>query len=93
MYYKRFHQLEYSHSIWPLIILSIVINVGLVVAIFNLLRDVFANGIYVWHRNNLGSLLEKLFFHICLMCTLFKTETYITSKEERDWKPDIDGDK
>jgi hypothetical protein len=49
--------------------------------IIELIRDIISQGVMVWHRNNLGNFISKLFFHTCLLFTLFNLKLYISSKE------------
>jgi len=68
---KKLKPLEYSDSLYPLIALSIVINIGLLISLFALFREICSSGIYVWHRNNLGETFQQIIFHLCLLLTLF----------------------
>lgn len=85
-------EILYSDSLWPLILVSSIITTGLVLNIISLVQDIFCQGVLVWHRDNLGSMLSQLFFHSCILSTLFKLKKYVKSKEDREWARDFPED-
>ena len=49
--------LEYSQSMNPLIFGESVATIGLIISIYSLFRDICREGLYVWHRMNLGDMI------------------------------------
>ena len=66
--------------------------IGLVLNIVSLLQDIVNQGIVVWHRDNLGSMISQLIFQCCICSTLCKLRKYVRSKEDREWARDFTDD-
>lgn len=74
--------LPYSSAVYPLIAVECFITLGLILQIYSILIDVFAQGLVVWNRDNLGVFIQNLILHICILSSLFKLKFYISLKEE-----------
>lgn len=84
--------LDYSHSIYPLIVISGVVTTILTMSVIGMIQEILNSGVLVWYRDNLGMILSHLIFHAFLLKTLFSLQNYILSKERRQWGVDISND-
>ena len=84
--------MPYSSAVYPLIAVECFITLGLIVQIYAILIDIFAQGLVVWNRDNLGIFIQNLILHSCLLSSLFKLKYYISLKEEDQWTKDEQGD-
>lgn len=49
--------------------------------ISTLVKDIINQGLYVWNRDNLGHLLQKLIFHVCVLAFFVRVYQYVSIKE------------
>lgn len=78
---------------YPIIVLSLFFVIALLYQIGETMRQMCAEGAYVWHRDNLGSSFNNLLLHISIFITSLQMRQYILVKESIQWKPDLEGDK